>query len=110
MGRHLDEYFRSIDARPKGQDGPKHDLNDLDHFNTYIERRAVLTAVIGFVTVAVAAAFVSYLVWGVPQRIFVALFGIAYWPAAWQFYLRHHYKPEYRPGAEPSTADGSGDG
>ncbi len=74
---------------------------------SYFERRAVVIASVTWAAVVGVAAFVSDLIWGVPARPFVAFFGISFWPTAWYLYLRHHYRPELRPGsASRHQADG----
>jgi len=90
------KYRESLDRWARGPSVPSHDFRDLEHFTTYIERRAIAAAIAGYLAGLAAAAGLSSLIWGVPMRIFVALFAIAYWPTVWQLYLRHHYRPEYR--------------
>lgn len=96
---------RSVNAWARGPSTPRHDMRDMEYFLTYIERRAVLIALVAYVLVLAASALISDLIWGVPQRIPVGLCAIAFWPLVWFGYLRHHYKPEFRDGGGSHSDD-----
>ena len=94
---------RSLDAWAKGPSTPHYDSRDAYYFMTYIERRSVMIVLAAYAVLLAAVAFITYLIWGVPQRVPVGLCAMFYWLAAWPLYLRHHYKPEFR---KPDALEG----
>lgn len=93
---------RSLNAWARGPSTPHHDSRDLDYFMTYIERRSVVIVLTAYVALVGVAALVTYVIWGTPQRVPVGICAVAFWPLAWYYYLRHHYRPEFR------ESDGTG--
>ena len=87
---------RSVNAWANGPARPSHTSDDLQWFPSYFERRAVVISAVACIAVVMGVARVSDLIWGPWEWIPAGLSAAAYWPIVWRFYLRHHYKPEFR--------------
>lgn len=99
----LSDARNSLNVWAKGPETPTGGESDSYYWATYVERRAKVITLLGYGGVLAVAAGLPYLIWGVvAQRAVVGLAAMAYWPAAWHFYMRHHFKPQYRrkPGGE----------
>lgn len=92
---------RALNAWAKGPETPTGGDADYYYWATYVKGRAKFITLLGYVAVLAVAALLPYLLWGVvAQRAVVGLAALAYWPAAWHFYMRHHFKPQYRRAAD----------
>lgn len=93
-------WRRSLNEWSRGPATPSHSVNDLEHFTSYVQRRAVVVVFVGFGIVVGLASLVSYSLSGTVYRAAVAPPATLYWFPAWQFYLRHHYRPEFQKDAD----------
>jgi hypothetical protein len=74
-----------------------HDSGDVFQWTRILTPKAAWLTFLGFWVYAGVILGVPLYLWGIDNRAELLLLAL-YWPPAWHFYMRHHYKPEYRHG------------
>ena len=83
-----------------------HDFNDSRQWHRIVEPKAQWLTVLGFVAYAGLVLGVPLVLFGINNRAELLLLG-PYWPLAWHFYMRKHYRPEFRKGQPSEGSPGS---